>query len=347
MKKIQIIFYFYLVISNFFANPTFSQTELKTNESSAVIIMYHRFGEDKFPSTNIRLDQFEKHLNYLIKNNFNVMRLEDIASAIIHGKELPEKTIGITIDDAYYSAYTEAWPRFKKAKLPFTIFVSTNAINQNYSNMMNWEQIKEMHTAGVSIGNHSASHGHLTKMSHIKWKEEISSAQKILSEKLGKDPILFAYPYGEATNEMSNFLRTEGFIAAFGQHSGVASEWLDSFYLPRFALNEKYGDIARFSLAINSLPMPIKEITPKNYVLSVNPPIFGFTILSDSVNINKLQCFSSSQSTPGTIEVLGKNRIEVRFNKSFDSFRGRINCTMPTNKNRWRWLGMQYLVPQQ
>ena len=31
----------------------------------AVILMYHRFGEDQLPSTNIRLDQFDAHLeNY-------------------------------------------------------------------------------------------------------------------------------------------------------------------------------------------------------------------------------------------------------------------------------------------
>ena len=31
----------------------------------AVILMYHRFGEDQLPSTNIRLDQFDAHLKKL------------------------------------------------------------------------------------------------------------------------------------------------------------------------------------------------------------------------------------------------------------------------------------------
>ncbi len=346
MKKILIILYFYLFTLAFLNIPTAAQSISVNEESSAVVVMYHRFGEDTFPSTNIKINQFENHISYLINNNFNVLPLEDIASAISRGEKLPDKTVGITIDDAYQSVYYEAWPRLKKANFPFTLFVNTNAIDNNYSRMMTWEQINEMYEAGVSIGNHSASHGHLTKKDVAEWKKEISLAQSRLYEKLGVTPTLFAYPYGEATNEMSSYLRTKGYIAAFGQHSGVASEWLDRYYLPRFSLNEKYGDIARFSLAVNSLPMPAKEISPRNYVLTNNPPIFGFTVLSDSVNVDKIQCFASSQDSPGEIQILNKKRIEVRFKKPFDSSRGRINCTVPSENNRWRWLGMQYLVSQ-
>ena len=36
---------------------------------SAVVFMYHRFGESETPSTNIRLDQFERHIEELSTGN--------------------------------------------------------------------------------------------------------------------------------------------------------------------------------------------------------------------------------------------------------------------------------------
>ena len=32
--------------------------------------MYHRFEENKYPSTNIKIDIFQKHIDIIKKNNF-------------------------------------------------------------------------------------------------------------------------------------------------------------------------------------------------------------------------------------------------------------------------------------
>ena len=34
-------------------------------ESHAVVFMYHRFGEERYPSTSVRIDQFEAYLDWL------------------------------------------------------------------------------------------------------------------------------------------------------------------------------------------------------------------------------------------------------------------------------------------
>ena len=62
MKKILIILYFYLFTLAFLNSPTVAQSISVNDESSAVIVMYHRFGEDTFPSTNIKTNQFENHI---------------------------------------------------------------------------------------------------------------------------------------------------------------------------------------------------------------------------------------------------------------------------------------------
>ncbi|MEQ9126021.1 MAG: chitin deacetylase, partial [Alphaproteobacteria bacterium] len=124
-------------------------------------------------------------------------------------------------------------------------------------------------------------------------------------------------------------VRAAGFETGFGQHSGVLHPAADIFYLPRFAMNETYGDLGRFKLAANALPLPVKEITPADPLLSPadNPPILGFTITGDAVaGIGRLACYPSNQGK-ARLEKLGA-RVEVRLDNAFPPGRARINCTM-------------------
>jgi len=108
-------------------------------------------------------------------------------------------------------------------------------------------------------------------------------------------------------------------------------------------MNEKYGGMERFLLAVNALPLPILDLSPKDPLISKNPPFYGFT-LSDSIEPkNIIRCFANNGITSDT-KRLGKNRIEVRLNEPFSQGRGRINCTMAAEDNRWRWLGRQFIV---
>ena len=76
--------------------------------------MYHRFEENKYPSTNIRLDIFKKHINLIKKNNLNFYNPGEFSKSFKKVKE--QKKILITIDDAFTSFYENAWPILKKKK---------------------------------------------------------------------------------------------------------------------------------------------------------------------------------------------------------------------------------------
>ena len=58
-----------------------------------------------------------------------------------------------------------------------------------------------------------------------------------------------------------------GFIAAFGQHSGVMHFSVHPFEYPRFTFNEAYGSLERLKLAINSVALPTGNHTPPSMVL--------------------------------------------------------------------------------
>jgi hypothetical protein len=108
----------------------------------ASVLMYHRFGEDKYPSTNIRIEQFEAHLDFISKGNYTVLPLSKIVDHLQQGLDLPDKTVAITIDDAYQSVFTEARPRLKARNFPYTVFVATQPVDRNQPGYMSWDQIR-------------------------------------------------------------------------------------------------------------------------------------------------------------------------------------------------------------
>ena len=316
--------------------------------SHAVVIMYHRFGETGLPSTNTTIEQFEAHLEELSTGGYTVLPLIDIVERIRGGEPLPDRTVAITVDDAFLSVYEEAFPRFKERGFPFTLFVATHAIDQRYGNYANWDQIREMQAMGVDIGSQAHSHPHLHRMTLDEVREEIEESNGRFLEELGLTPSLHAYPYGEYSPEVRDLMEEMGFAAAFGQHSGVMHRSVHPFEFPRFAFNENYGSIDRLKLAINALPIPVSEPVPESSVLLENPPLVGFTVEEGIEPLGRLSCFASEMGSVKTI-ILG-HRVEVRLPERFNGIRGRLNCTMPHVEDgqatgRWRWLGRQFIQP--
>jgi len=313
----------------------------------ASVIMYHRFDESKYPTTNISLEQFQAHVNELKNGGYTVLPLGQIVEHLENNKTLPDRTVAITIDDAYRSVYEKAWPILKKAGLPFTVFASTNYLGKNNPDYMNWAQLKEMSDGNVYIGHHSASHAHLPKLSLDQIRNEITDANEAFQKNLGFVPALFAYPYGEYGLDIKNIIADAGFKAAFGQQSGVAYAGHDKFSYPRFAMNENYGSIGRLRLAANALPLRVKNVTPTDNVLKINPPAFGFSLDEKYDNLKQLTCYSSNQSG-GTVPIqrIGENRFEIRLSRAYQPGRGRINCTLPGANGRFRWFGNLFYIPR-
>ena len=314
-------------------------------DNGAVIFMYHRFGEDAYPSTNIDLDRFVAHVAELASTKYRVLPLPEIIAAFESGAALPDRTLAITIDDAFHSVYTEAWPRLKKAGLPFTLFVATDPIDQRVSGYMTWDQLREMTVAGVTIGNHTGSHGHMPTRTPEQNAGDIAKAQRRLETELGVVPQLFAYPFGENGRAVIATAREAGFAAAFGQHSGVAHAGHARLTLPRFALSGGFDSLERLALAANALPLPTDDVTPADTMLGRNPPEMGFTVAEGIGGLGRLACYASHESGPARIERLGERRFEIRFSRPFGPGRGRVNCTLAAGKGRWRWFGLQFYIP--
>ena len=150
--------------------------------------MYHRFNENKYPSTNIKMDVFKKHLQLIKKNNVEFYNPREFDLKFNSVKNA--KKILITVDDAFLSFYNEAWPILKEEKIPFILFVSTEPVGKK--GYMNWDQIIEVSQHEFAfIGNHSHTHEYLVNFSFEKFKEDINTSIRIFNKKLGYNPIFF------------------------------------------------------------------------------------------------------------------------------------------------------------
>jgi peptidoglycan/xylan/chitin deacetylase (PgdA/CDA1 family) len=314
---------------------------------SAVVLLYHRFGESAHPSTSVTIEQFEAHLQELRDGKYVVRPLTEIAAAMRAGRALPDNTLGISIDDAFSSVYHEAWPRLRRANIPFTLFVATDAVDRGTTGYMSWSQIRELAENGVTIGSQTASHPHMPLLTPERNAAELEKSSARFRAELGIAPTLIAYPYGEYSLAVGAVAKAAGFAAGFGQHSGVIHPGSNLFNLPRFAFNESYGDLDRFRLAGRALPLQASDVTPADPFLAgtTNPPLFGFTVQDLAPErLSRLACYVSGQGK-ARIERLGERRIEVRMAEAFRPGRTRVNCTLPASGGRWRWFGRQFVVP--
>ena len=315
------------------------------------VLAYYRFGEDEFPDASVRLDQFEQHLNILTQANVDVVSLP-AALAAVETTDQPlgdRARVAITIDNAYRSVYEHAWPRLKSLGLPFTLFVATDLIDGGASAYMSWDQIRELAEAGVTIGLRGAAHSHLPALTDLALLKDIRHSLSRLEAELGVTARLFSYPYGEYGNRVINVLDSHGFVAGFGQHSGVVAAGYSPFTMPRFPITEQFADAERFELAINALPLLVRERTPADNALDERQPQIGFTVDEAMGPIGRLNCFATGQGELPLTKI--GRRVELRLPEPFQPGRGRVNCTLPVAINdnpadeRWRWFGMNFYVP--
>ena len=104
---------YYLLINVFFLILVTNTSVANNIKNSAVVFMYHKFDISKYPSTNIKLEQFEKHLKEFSLPKYNILSIDFIIDTIINDGQLPNNTIGISVDDADQSFFFTAWPKFK------------------------------------------------------------------------------------------------------------------------------------------------------------------------------------------------------------------------------------------
>ncbi len=334
---------------------SFAETvQQQKQQEGAVIFMYHRFAENRYPSTSIKKEQFAFELEYLKKHHYNVWPLSKIVRYIKEKKPLPPKTVALTMDDAYKSVYTVAYPMLKKMGFPFTVFVNTTPIDHRSRAFMSWDDMREMQRHGAEFANHTLTHPYLLKYLKLddasfkkEMRKQLERAQRRLHEELGakcnENPRMFAYPFGEYTHKIEKEVKALGYVA-LTQVPGVLTHETSLSEIPRFPMAVRFATKKGFVLKLNTRALPLASypqddhlVTPQN-----NPPKLHLK-LKRSVGI--LNCFVSSGEKIH-IKKTGKNEVEIFSTKPLKPPREHYTCTALAPDGRWYWYSFFYVFPR-
>ena len=290
---------------------------------------------------------FVKHLEMIKKNEIKFVNPSNFEDELKNNKK--QRKVLITIDDGYESFYKNAWPILKKSQIPFILFVSTREVGKK--GYMSWENIRELDKFDfVEIGNHSHSHDYLIDFTNFDIKNDLKESISIFKKQLGKNSIFFSYPFGEYSTALKDIVIDLGFKYAFGQHSGVVDHTKNFFEMPRFPINEKYGEIKRFKTILKTLPFPFKSIKPENRYISEknNPPKVNIEFYQNIKNLKNINCFSNEDDKwrSSNIDFKDNYNLNVNLEGKFITERGRINCSLREKNGFYRWLGVQFVIKE-
>jgi len=246
----------------------------------AVILLYHKFDEPGSPSTSISTEEFEAQLKYLKDNRYNVMGLPRLVALVRKGRDIPPKTVALTIDDGYGSVYRHAFPLLKKYGFPFTVFLYMEAIGR-YPDFLTIEELRDMmRYEKATFGNHSYSHRRLARwpagMSRKEYMKRLESdlaqSEERFRKILGFDAELYAFPYGEYNRELVGLIKRRGYAAAFTQDPASTGGFSDPYLLPRYASVGSWAQMDKFRDFLTTEPLNVDHAYPPYGLLDENPP---------------------------------------------------------------------------
>lgn len=315
-------------------------------KKEVVVFVYHRFGNSKYPSTNISLKDFEKHLSYLKNNNFKVMTFGEAVDYINNSEiEYSEKIACLTVDDGYNTFKSNAMPLLKKYGYKATLFINSESVGGG--SYLDWSELKEVHEQGIEIGNHSHSHAYFLNIPTSKrvklFKKDIQQCQEEINSHLGFYPDVFAYPYGEFDLEMKKILKELNFKAAAAQNSGVMYLH-DNYSIPRFPMAGPYVKFDGFVEKANMKALRTKTKNTESFLLiGQNPPKITVEFDSSGVDISRYNCFTSSECKTS----IEGNSITIQSKTKLQKRRTLYTITAPSKEGKsWHWFSHLWIRPE-
>ena len=212
------------------------------------ILMYHEIVDEK-PSRDLQekvqgsyivsRSKFKEQISCLKESGHYTVSLDEAINILKRKDKTNEKPIVITFDDGFEGNYRYALPILMEYGLSATFFVSAGLVGN--SNMLSWDQIREMDSMGMSIQSHSVSHPMLSTLESEKLKYELLESKLMIEEKIGTPVNFFSYPNGDYNSEVILNLRNLGYRAACSSKFGLNKSETNIFELKRIKIPGSYN----------------------------------------------------------------------------------------------------------
>jgi peptidoglycan/xylan/chitin deacetylase (PgdA/CDA1 family) len=210
------------------------------------VLNYHHFLEDCGSLLCIPPAVFDQQMKYLKDNGYRTVTMEDLLGFLQYRQALPKRSLMITIDDGYRSAYDVAYPILKRYGFAATLFIYTDYVGVS-DKAITWDQLKEMSTNGFQIGSHTLSHSDLTMKKEGESEEdylariekELIGSKQIIDVKLTQNTMAIAFPFGRYDDSILSLAEEAGYELGFSVEGGGNPFFSDALCLRRTQILKK------------------------------------------------------------------------------------------------------------
>ncbi len=178
-------------------------------------VVPHKPGDSpKQREFDVTPETFEAQMTYLRDHNIAVVSFEQLVNALQERGSVPHRSVVISFDDGWENQYVHAFPILKRFGYTATFFVFTSPLGRD-DRYLTWDQLREMQTAGMTIGDHTLTHPKIKALHDPKLlRREIDVSRERLERQLGSPIAFFAYPFGVPTPDVTAAVQAAGFRAA-------------------------------------------------------------------------------------------------------------------------------------
>lgn len=215
-----------------------------------MILMYHNIDRQaKFNTVSIA--NFEQQLAFIKDTGFDCLPYDDYVLRVRENR-LPKNAITLTFDDAYRSYRLHALPLMESQEVYSALFVPTGHVGgtnawdtgetEEVFEVMDWDELRNLSQHPlVTLGSHSVSHPHLSRLSPEKQAFEATQSRAELEQHLDQEIRFFSYPFGQLTDFNAvtiEALKQAGYTAACSTLWSLRNAPKDLFQLNRIDIDQ-------------------------------------------------------------------------------------------------------------
>jgi len=130
------------------------------------------------------------------------------------GTAFPQGMISINFDDAWTSAYQNAFPVLDVFGIKATEYAISGAIGDTANGYMTQGQLLDLQNRGHEIEAHSKTHLDLTTLTQAQMTDEILGSKQALEAMGFKTITSFDYPYGAYNSAVTQTVKNAGYLGA-------------------------------------------------------------------------------------------------------------------------------------
>ena len=229
-----------------------SQRRREHSQWRIPILMYHGIRSETWArysyfETNTAPARFAEHLRLLRDNGYITLTLGAAVNALAKGS-IDGRQVVLTFDDGYRDFYSEAFPVLRKYGFVATVFVITGATGAHRKQFkqhdcLTWDEIRELHAYGISIGSHTVTHCELRSLGPSELDYEITKSKDDIEKAISTPVQSFSYPYAFPEQDrgfrdrLRDLLKQRGYRYGVSTILGTSRPGADPFCLPRLPVN--------------------------------------------------------------------------------------------------------------